>query len=65
MKQNNSSTDLRKGNCDPAFCKICKAITKKKEGQESEGDPLQLYSKEAEHYFFYYPVSETDVKPGI
>ena len=65
MKQSKGSSDIKKGNCDPTFCKACKAINRKKAGQESESDPLQLYSNEAGHYLFYYPVSEADVKLSV
>jgi len=43
--------------CDEAsclMCESCKVIRMEERRQEAKNDFLQLYAKEAEHYFFYY-----------
>jgi len=38
-------------------CHECKIINMEERRQELKNSSLQLYAKEAEHYFFYYDVN--------
>jgi hypothetical protein len=38
-------------------CQSCKVISMEEKREEQKSNSLQLYAKEAEHYFFYYAVN--------
>ncbi|HTM92829.1 MAG TPA: hypothetical protein VL095_10435 [Flavisolibacter sp.] len=42
-------------------CCDCKVINMEERRQEVKSPSLQLYAKEAEHYFFYYDVNPQQV----
>jgi hypothetical protein len=58
MKQNILLEDNRQNErCGKASCDICQnchAIRSEEKRSEWNSRSFQLYSKEAEHYFFYY-----------
>jgi hypothetical protein len=69
MKQkNNLLAHKIKRKCDAPSClscKICSAINYEEARPEWKNDSIQLYAREAEHYFFYYNPAQEDVKLSV
>ncbi|MBO9682467.1 MAG: hypothetical protein J7502_07365 [Flavisolibacter sp.] len=61
MKQNvllkQDRIEEGRAEADCLTCCDCKVINMEERRQEVKSSSLQLYAKEAEHYFFYYDVN--------